>query len=479
MGSSIRDASGLIHWDEEVDVLVVGLGVAGAAAALEASSSGADTLVLERAGAGGGTSAMSGGVVYLGGGTGLQKSCGFEDSPEEMFKYLMASTGLTPDESKIRLYCEGSVAHYDWLCARGVPFKQTYYHGTSGEPPTDDGLVWSGAENAQPFRDLARPAPRGHVPQVEHQGGPLLMERLCAAVNESPARVAANHRCTALYQRSDGHVEGVAARCFGEERRIRARGGVILTTGGFVLNDDMLRKHAPLALRCGMRVAATGDDGSGIRLGIGAGGATIHMDAVSISLPITQPWGLKRGILVNSQGQRFINEDTYYGRLGEAALLHNDGRAFLVVDDGIFEKPEYMEAIAGVGETPKELEANLGLPAGSLQATLALYNQHAENASDPVFHKSADYLEKLDRPPFGAFDCTTDKALYAVFTLGGLHTDTEGRVLDPEGDPIAGLFAAGRSTSGLAVGGYSSGLSLGDGSFFGRRAGRTAAGARE
>ena len=479
MSSVIRDAKESVHWDEEVDVLVIGLGVAGAAAALEASSLGADTLVLERAGAGGGTSAMSGGVVYLGGGTGLQKACGFEDSAEEMFKYLMASTGLSPDEAKIRLYCEGSVDHYDWLCAQGVPFKQTYYHGTSGEPPTDDGLVWSGAENVHPFREIARPAPRGHVPQVEHQGGPLLMEKLCAAVDASPARVAANHRCTALYQNSDGTIEGVAARCFGEERRIRARGGIILTTGGFVLNDEMLLNHAPLALRCGMRVAATGDDGSGIRLGVAAGAATIHMDAISISLPITQPWTLKRGILVNRQGQRFINEDTYYGRLGEAALLHQDGHAFLVVDDGTFEKPEYMEAIAGVGESPEELEKALELPAGSLQSTLDLYNRHAENGSDPLFHKSADYLERLDRPPYGAFDCTTEKALYAVFTLGGLQTDTEGRVLDPEGDPLGGLFAAGRSTSGIAVGGYSSGLSLGDGSFFGRRAGRTAAAFRK
>ncbi len=475
MSQVIRDASESIHWDEEVDVLVVGLGVAGAAAALEASACGADTLVLERAGGGGGTSAMSGGVVYLGGGTGLQKACGFEDSAEEMFKYLMASTGHAPDEAKIELYCEGSVDHYDWLCAQGVPFKPTYYHGTSGEPPTDDGLVWSGAENVHPFNEIARPAPRGHVPQVEHQGGPLLMEKLCAAVAASPARIAANHRCTALYQHSDGRVDGVACESFGEERKIRARGGVILTTGGFVLNDEMLLKHAPLALRCGMRVAATGDDGSGIRLGIAAGGETIHMDSVSISLPITQPWGLKRGVLVNERGQRFINEDTYYGRLGEAALLHNQGRAFLIVDDDVFEKPEYMDAVAGAGETPAELEKELALPPGSLVATLDLYNTHAAKGEDPVYHKAADYIQPLVNSPFGALDCTTEKALYAVFTLGGLHTDTEGRVLDPEGGAVEGLFAAGRTTSGLAVGGYSSGLSLGDGSFFGRRAGRLAA----
>lgn len=418
---------------------------------------------------------MSGGVLYLGGGTGLQRACGFEDSAEEMFKYLMASTGLAPDEEKIRLYCEGSVDHYDWLCDHGVPFKPSYYHGTSGEPPTDDGLVWSGAENAEPFRSIARPVPRGHVPRVEHQAGPLLMEKLCAAVDASPARVAANHRCVALYRHRDGHIEGVAAENFGEERSIRGRGGVIITTGGFVLNDEMLRQHAPLALRCSMRVAATGDDGSGIRLGVAAGAATIHMDAVSISLPITQPWGLKRGILVNARGQRFINEDTYYGRLGQAALFQNDGQAFLIVDDAVFEKPEYMEAIAAVGDGPEELEKGLGLPPGSLRATLSLYNEHAAQGLDPVFDKAAEYLVPLTQPPYGAFDCTTEKALYAAFTLGGLHTDTEGRVLDPEGDPIPGLFAAGRSSSGLAVGGYSSGLSLGDGSFFGRRAGRQAA----
>src|SRR5215475_8171367 len=100
MASRIVRAADIARWDDEADVLVVGLGAAGAAAALEAAAAGADTLVLERAGGGGGTSAMSGGVLYLGGGTALQKACGFEDSPEEMFKYLIASVGETPDEKK-------------------------------------------------------------------------------------------------------------------------------------------------------------------------------------------------------------------------------------------------------------------------------------------------------------------------------------------------------------------------------------------
>ncbi len=475
MSKIIRDPNEVASWHEEVDVLVVGLGAAGAAASLEASHGGARTLVLERAGGGGGTSAMSGGVIYLGGGTALQTACGFEDSAEEMFKYLMASCGDSPDEAKTRLYCEGSVAHYDWLVAQRVPFKQTYYHGCSGEPPTDDGLVWSGAERVHPFCEIAKPAPRGHVPQIEQQGGPLLMKVLCEAVDRSPARLAANTRCTALYQEPDGHVVGVVAETFGEERSIRVRGGVVITTGGFVLNDEMLEHHAPLARRCAARVAADGDDGSGIRLGVAAGGATLHMDAISISLPITQPWGLKRGVMVNAQGQRFVPEDTYYGRLGERALLRNDGRAWLIVDDEIFEKPEYFGEVAGVGESFGELESELALPAGSLEATMAVYNRHAERGEDPVFRKNPEYIQPLNKPPYGAFDCTTEKGLYAVFTLGGLRTDVDGRVLDPVGDPIPGLFGAGRSTSGLAVGGYSSGLSLGDGTFFGRRAARAAA----
>ena len=104
---------------------------------------------------------------------------------------------------------------------------------------------------------------------------------------------------------------------------------MILTTGGFINNDAMIAAHQPLVRRCKFRVGAEGDDGSGIRLGIAAGAATLHMDAASISLPATQPWGLKAGILVNAQGQRFINEDAYYGRLGEWALFHHGGKAWL------------------------------------------------------------------------------------------------------------------------------------------------------
>lgn len=475
MQTAVIDAARLTDFDEEVDVLVIGMGVAGAATALSAVEAGADTLIVERAGGGGGTSAMSGGVVYLGGGTPLQKACGFDDTPEAMFDYLKASVGRACDEEKLRLYCEGSVEHYEWLVAQGVPFKQTYYHGTSGEPPTDDGLVWSGSEKVAPFCDIAKPAPRGHVPAVPGAAGHKLMSVLCKAVQESAARVSFNTRCDTLYRDADGTIVGARVETFQEARTIRIRGGIVLTTGGFVLNDAMLDAYRPEARRCRMRVAADGDDGSGIRLGMQAGAGTRHLDKVSVSMPVTQPWELKSGLLVNDHGQRFINEDAYYGRLGDYALLRNDGRCWLIVDDDIYVKPELPFSLCAVGETPAELEAELGLPEGALVSTLELYNRHAEQGKDGLFDKRAPYLKPLVKPPFGAIDCTVEGGLYAVFTLGGLATDPDGHVLDPEGRILQGLYGAGRATSGLAVGGYSSGLSLGDGSFFGRRAGRAAA----
>jgi 3-oxo-5alpha-steroid 4-dehydrogenase len=471
MPSGVREAGRVAAWDETVDVLVVGLGCAGAAAAVEAARAGAETLALERASAGGGTSTLSGGVLYLGGGTALQRACGFTDNAEAMVDYLRASCGEGAEEERLRLYCERSVEHYDWLVAQGVAFKPVFFDGVSGEPPTDDGLVWSGSERAHPFCELARPAPRGHVPAMEHQAGPLLMRSLLAAVAASPARVVTDSRGVALVRDAEGAIVGAVATRFGEERTIRARGGVVLATGGFIQNDAMLEAHLPLVRRCKFRVGTEGDDGSGIRLGMAAGAATRHMDRASISLPATQPWGLKRGIVVDAAGQRFVNEDVYYGRLGELALFRRGGRAWLIVDDAIFERPSYPRRIAAVGESPEELARELGLPPGSLDATLALYNRHAERGEDPVFHKAREYVTPLVQPPFGAFDCTTEGSLYAAFTLGGLHTDLAGRVLDPEGAPIPGLFAAGRASAGVSAGGYSSGLSLGDGTFFGRRAG--------
>ena len=134
-----KRAQDVSHWDHETDVLVVGFGATGACSAIEAVTSGADTLVLESRGRGGGSSADSTAQIYMGGGTPLQKACGIEDTPEEMYKYLMASCGPGVDEEKIRCFCDRSVEHYHWLTGHGVPFDMgfvDYQVSTMPEPPS-------------------------------------------------------------------------------------------------------------------------------------------------------------------------------------------------------------------------------------------------------------------------------------------------------------------------------------------------------
>jgi 3-oxo-5alpha-steroid 4-dehydrogenase len=471
----VRAAREVERWDREADVVIVGFGAAGACAAIEATAAGAEVLLLERASGGGGTSALSTGQIYIGGGTPIQQACGFEDSPEEMFKYLMASCGPGPDEAKIRLYCDQSVAHYHWLVAQGVPFKPTFY-GEGSYTPTDDCLSYSGSELAYPYTEIARPAPRGHT--VQHpsiEAGAVLMQRLVAAVERTPTRVETDVLVQTLVVDDERRVVGLVARIDGREQLVRARRGVILTAGGFINNKKMVERYAPLLRRCRFRAASDRDDGRGIRMGMGAGGAAIRMDVGCIVLPFTVPKVLMKGIMVNRRGLRFINEDVYQTVVGEAALLREGGEVFLVTDNETFARPFAPAEIAAVEETVADLERALGMPSGNLQRTMAVYNEHAARGEDPLFRKAAEYLTPLVHPPFAALDYRAANSLYTVFTLGGLHTLPTGEVLTPDGEVVPGLYAAGRTTSGLAAQGYSSGLSLADATFFGRMAGRTAA----
>jgi len=477
-GERPLEAAQVDHWHLEADVLVLGYGCAGASAAIEAAHAGAEVLVLERAGGGGGASANSGGQIYIGGGTALQRACGFEDSPEEMFKYLMASCGPDPDECLVRVFSEQSPQHFDWLVERGVPFKASFFPGAY-EPPLDDGLTFSGSEHVHPFCEIARPAPRGHCPQVIGSKGPLLMQRLIAASEGAGVRALFGALGQRLILESDGRVAGVVARIEGESRCLRARRGVVLAAGGFIFDDAMLERHAPRLRACRFRLGTEGDDGRGIRMGMAAGAAALHMDAGDVTLPLVPPVSLRKGVLVNRAGQRFVNEDAYMGRLGELALLDQGGQVWLIVDDAIFERPLLFDVeVAAVGETFAELAAELGLSGPALQTTLELYNRDAERGEDPRFHKGARDLVPLVHPPFAALDLGVERYTWAVFTLGGLQIDCDAAVLTPSGEAIPGLFAAGRTTSGISKRGYSSGISLGDGTFFGRRAGASAARAR-
>ena len=466
---------------ETVDVVVVGLGIAGTCATIAAAAAGASVLGVERAMVAGGTSALSGGLMYLGGGTPIQHACGYSDTAENMERFLLAACGPRTDATKVHAYCEGSVAHYHWLVEHGVPFKGQFNDEPNREPFDDSGLVFSGGEDSWPFTDIADPVPRGHHPQFPDTAGGFLMDCLGAARAGTEARALTDARVERLVVDRDGVIAGVEITADGTTRAVRARRGVVLAAGGFVYNDDMLGHYCPAALQPNVawRVGQPNDDGRGIRLGQGVGAAVRNMDAVECALPLGPPHRLARSILVNARGERFVNEDTYTGRIGMRALLEQGGEVYMIVSEAIFETNFVGMRITWAADTAAELAHDIGLTesaARTLTATLARYNRHAANGRDPEHHKAAPFVVPLVAP-LGAVDLRVDHdAIYAPFTLGGLATDSEGAVLDATETPIPGLFAAGRATAGIAAGGYVSGISLGDGSFFGRRAGTAAAG---
>src|SRR5262249_13503928 len=275
------NAAALTSWSDELDVLVIGFGVAGGCAAVSAAAAGARVLVLEKAAAAGGTSAMAGGHFYLGGGTAVQEATGHQDSPEEMYSYLVA-VSREPEHDKIRAYCEGSVEHFNWLEDLGFQFERTFYPGKIVVPPGTEGLSYTGNEKVYPFTEKAKPAPRGHSVPVpgELGGAAMVIDLLVKRADELGVQVRYETGVTTLV--TDGAaVVGVAWKHFGETGAVKAK-AVIVAAGGFAMNPEMVAEHTP-ALGQKRRTKHHGevepyilgnpnDDGLGIRLGISAGG---------------------------------------------------------------------------------------------------------------------------------------------------------------------------------------------------------------
>lgn len=444
-------------------------------------------LVLER---GGGSEGTCGGIVYLGGGTPMQEAMGFTDTADDMYAFLQAALGPGVDTGKLRLYCDENLGHFAWLAACGVPLisgpdpagtplatpAEDGFIDVGGQEYAGGGLVWTGGEQAYPFDELTRPVPRGHIPRDPDNPEDLfegaVLKCLIRAAERAGIATEYNLGVQRLVLDDRGVVAGVEARGFGTLVRVRARRGVVLTTGGFVYDDAMLARHCPAMLAVS-KLGHGGQDGLGIRMAQAAGAEAVHMDAADITLVLTPPVSYARGILFNALGQRFINEDTYYGRLGQEAALHQGTTVYLLLDEATFVETSWRRPAWAAGSLA-ELEQEIGLPDGSLRQTVDFYNAHAEQGRDPLFRKRSRWLRPL-RPPYAVLDLRQRTLPMSGFTLGGLRTDPAGEVLTPDGEPVSGLFAAGRATSGLAVSGYCSGISLGDSTFFGRRAGQSAA----
>ena len=479
------DARSVTSWSDEVDVVVIGFGIAGGCAALEAARTGAKVLLLERAATYGGTSAMAGGHFYLGGGTAVQQAVGVEDSAEEMEKYLLAVVREADEETraKIHHYAADSVEHFDWLEALGFEFERSLFPGKAVIQPGTEGLMYTGNEKVWPFRDRAVPAPRGHkVPVPGDTGGAkLVLDCLAKQLADAGVEVRYETGVTALVQDNTGPdrpgVAGVAWRRFEERGHIRAR-GVVIAAGGFVGNDEMVAQWVPQMREKLFPLASTYDDGLGLRLGASMGGVWQFMDQAFLTAPFYPPSVLVTGLIVNRDGKRFVAEDSYHARTSAVVMEQPGSAAFLIVDSEHIEHPTMpLTPFIDGWETVPEMAEGLGVPVDALSATLSRYNEGAARGEDPDFHKATEWLAPQSTGPWGAFDLSLGKATYAGFTMGGLGVTADGEVRRDDGTTVPGLYAAGACAANIAqdAKGYASGTQLGEGSYFGRRAGRHAA----
>ncbi|WP_216205864.1 FAD-binding protein [Amycolatopsis aidingensis] len=519
------------------DVLVIGFGAAGACAAIEAAEAGAEVLVVDRF-AGGGASALSGGVVYAGGGTEQQRAAGVADSEQAMYDYLRLEAGDVVSEPTLRRFCSGSTAMITWLERQGVPFEGSLCPDKTSYPNDDYYLYYSGSEAAGAFRQVAPPAPRGHRVKGRGTSGKLLFARLAAAarrrgvrvlpqsrarglltgpdgtvtgvvldsLRDAPAWVRAAHRLLARYAAKPGLYvpalgrllnRGVTAleRRFARELRVTARRGVVLAAGGFVANRGLMREHAP-AYRGGLPLGTAGDDGSGIRLGVEAGAATAALDRISAWRFLTPPSAFLGGILVGADGRRVIDESRYGAAIGEALISGHGGRGWLLIDRAIVREArrtaraqsqwfQWLQALYLLGrgrvsaDSVEAVARRAGVDPEGLAASVRAYNAAAEGGGADPEGKPAEFSRPLRTPPYSLVDVSIRPNLgypCPMLTLGGLVVDEDtGQVRGRDGAPVPGLYAAGRSAVGICSRSYVSGLSLADCVFSGRRAGSHAA----
>jgi 3-oxo-5alpha-steroid 4-dehydrogenase len=539
-----------IMWQHETDLLVVGYGAAGASAALQGRENGLDVIVLERF-AGGGASVKSGGVVYAGGGTKIQNSLGEQDSPQAMFDYLNLETrGVVKDETLMR-FCEQSSQNLDWLMSHGVKFSGPVFKQKTSYPNVKYFLYHSDNSLLPAYKGEHPPAARGHRGvikngnsavnlggalfwpmrnsakklgvQIETQteARQLVVDKTGRVIGLKALKLIAGSDAEKRHRRNSAWATGVATyfpnmlpggksmrklaqyfrnkvkRIEQDEREIvyyRARKGVVLSAGGFIFNRKMVKHYCPKYLH-GLPLGTHADDGSGIRLGESAGGATKLMANATAWRFINPPLGWSKGIIVNQQGARFVNESSYGATIGEAMVERNNGKAWLILDSTLVKQAwkeispgkvlPFQQLLAALNhivvkkkfKTAKAMCEHFNFDLATVEAEISSYSGTAQGRSEDAFHKTKDDAVTL-KAPFHVIDISLGQHLLpcTVLTMGGLDVDEQsGQVVNANRQAIQGLYAAGRTAVGIPSNLYMSGLSLADCVFSGRRAANHAA----
>jgi tricarballylate dehydrogenase len=477
--------------EHNVDVVVVGCGVAGLSAAVSAAEAGARVVVLERA---------------------PRDERGGQSRYTEAYLRMKSETEVT-DDFEMQLADNGSGAISPDLVAE------------SGQPPdsrarlintlslTDPDVIEALATNAGPTvawmkgmgvrfdflptQFLTRSQPR----LLPVGGGLALVEALAAKAEALGVRFHYETAAQTLLRQDDGSVCGVVVKTGGQAPR-KLMGQVVLACGGFEGNAEMQTRYiGPRSVH--LRPICRGgyyNRGDGIRMGLEVGAATcgefgsFHAEPVDPRSGISEPalFIFPYGVLINKAGQRFVNEapgtvDAYYERVTRRIYEQDGGMAYVVLDARHMEIPNYRLGIRSdqppiAAASIEELAGKLDVPVAQFAATIEAYNKacvpgtwkpleldglHTEGLTPP----KSNWALPIAQAPFHAYPIMSAN----VFTFGGLKTDRLGRVLDTLGDAVPGLYAAGEMT-GMYYGNYTGSTSVLRGMVFGRIAGAHAAG---
>ena len=320
----ITEEATIDNYVSEYDIAVCGYGGAGGSAAIEAANNNSQVILFERASDGGGSTALSSCEMYLGGsgGTSLQNACGFEDSSENMIAYIEASLEGKGDQKKIKLYCENAASHFEWVKSLGVNYKESAHLGRIVVPESNESLLFTGNERVSPFSECAKPIPRGHVPSHEGDfGGKIFFDALKKAISKTKnISVSFDSRVLGLVVDQQNVIVGVSFKKDNIVQHVKVKKGVILTAGGFVMNEEMINKYLSFQTSFGAPYGNAWDKGDGIQIGLAMNANVINMDEAFFGVYFYPPESLTYGIFVNSDGNRFVNEDSYGARIDTIAL---------------------------------------------------------------------------------------------------------------------------------------------------------------
>lgn len=412
-----------MNWDMEIDLLAVGAGACGLAAAIAARDAGLQAAVIEKLQRPGGNTALSTGSVP-GAGTRFQREAGIEDSPERMLADYRAVAGEHDAPEVMERLVRVSAALCEWLVDR-VGARMCIV--------TD-------------YAHVGHSVPRLHAPK-SRRGRDLLDDLLAAAAARDIPVVTGNPVRQLVTDSRGAPIGAVAGGGRAAESHIRAK-KIVLACNGFAANRELVAEFCP-EIAGAQYFGALGSAGEAVLWGRRLGAALANMGAYQGYAAVTTPHGQllswttieKGGILVNAEGRRFGDESIGYSGFAREVLAQR-GDVFAVFDDRILgvaaKEEEFQELLEYGGIRPLA-------PAGELAGTIERYNEAACGLRADEFGRTSFGLAPLAPPLWIA------QVVAGLFhTQGGLKTDPDGRVLARDGKPIPNLFAGGGAAAGIS-----------------------------